>query len=90
MNEWVYNDINNGVYKSGFAVTQDAYEKAVKPLSEALGKVEKILSDGREFLVGGKLTEADVRWVQLCCVTTLLGCGSRSERTEKRIVQLLI
>ncbi|WVR09770.1 hypothetical protein IAU60_006846 [Kwoniella sp. DSM 27419] len=61
LNEWVYNDINNGVYKSGFATTQEAYEAAVKPLSEALGKVEERLSDGREFLVGGRLTEADVR-----------------------------
>ncbi|WVF66438.1 hypothetical protein IAT40_001178 [Kwoniella sp. CBS 6097] len=61
LNDWVYNDINNGVYKSGFATTQKAYEDAVKPLSKALGRVEERLSDGREFLVGGRLTEADVR-----------------------------
>ncbi|KAK8845399.1 hypothetical protein IAR55_006112 [Kwoniella newhampshirensis] len=61
LNEWVYNDINNGVYKSGFATTQGAYEAAVKPLAKALDKVEKLLSDGRKFLVGGRLTEADVR-----------------------------
>ncbi|ODN75919.1 hypothetical protein L202_05903 [Cryptococcus amylolentus CBS 6039] len=61
LNEWVYNDINNGVYKSGFATTQEAYEKAVKPLASSLDRVEKILSDGREFLIGGKLTEADIR-----------------------------
>lgn len=61
LNEWVYNDVNNGVYKSGFATTQEAYEKAVKPLFEALDKLEKILSDGREYLIGGRLTEADVR-----------------------------
>ncbi|WVQ94053.1 hypothetical protein IAU59_001131 [Kwoniella sp. CBS 9459] len=61
LNEWVYNDINNGVYKSGFATTQKAYEDAVKPLAKALGRVEELLSDGREFLVGGRLTEADVR-----------------------------
>ncbi|WRT63620.1 uncharacterized protein IL334_000543 [Kwoniella shivajii] len=61
LNEWVYNDINNGVYKSGFATTQEAYEKAVKPLSEGLTRIEKILSDGREFLIGGQLTEADIR-----------------------------
>ncbi|OCF36082.1 glutathione S-transferase Gst3 [Kwoniella heveanensis BCC8398] len=61
LNEWVYNDINNGVYKSGFATTQKAYEDAVKPLSKALERIEERLSDGRDFLVGGRLTEADVR-----------------------------
>jgi putative glutathione S-transferase len=61
INEWIYNDINNGVYKTGFAATQEAYQKAFFALAEALDKVEGILSDGREFLVGGQLTEADVR-----------------------------
>lgn len=61
LNEWVYNQVNNGVYKSGFAANQEAYEKAVYPLFEALDKLEGILGDGREFLIGGKLTEADVR-----------------------------
>lgn len=61
LNEWVYNDVNNGVYKSGFATTQEAYEKAVKPLFAALDKLEGILGDGRDYLTGGKLTEADVR-----------------------------
>lgn len=65
INEWIYNDINNGVYKTGFAATQEAYEKNYKSLADALDKVEGILSDGREFLVGGQLTEADVRCVSL-------------------------
>lgn len=52
--------MNNGVYKSGFATTQEAYEVAVKPLFESLDKLEKII-EGKEFLVGGQLTEADVR-----------------------------
>jgi putative glutathione S-transferase len=64
LNEWVYNDINNGVYKTGFAATQEAYETAFHALAKALDKVEGILSDGREFLVGGQLTEADVRSVR--------------------------
>jgi len=61
LNEWVYDTINNGVYKSGFATTQQAYEEAVQPLFKSLERVEKILEDGREFLVGGQLTEADIR-----------------------------
>ncbi|EIM22822.1 hypothetical protein WALSEDRAFT_31542 [Wallemia mellicola CBS 633.66] len=61
LNDWVYNTVNNGVYKSGFASTQQAYENHVKPLFESLDRLEKILSDGRDFLVGGQLTEADVR-----------------------------
>lgn len=65
LNEWVYNLVNNGVYKSGFATTQEAYEKNVVPLFEALDRLESILSDGRDYLVGNQLTEADVRCVFL-------------------------
>jgi putative glutathione S-transferase len=57
----VYPSINNGVYRSGFAATQKAYEEAVTELFGALDRVEGILKDGREYLIGGKLTEADVR-----------------------------
>ncbi|KAF0707842.1 hypothetical protein As57867_006501, partial [Aphanomyces stellatus] len=60
INDWIYNDINNGVYKSGFATTQDAYEKNVYVLFEALDRVEKHL-EGKEWLVANTLTEADVR-----------------------------
>jgi putative glutathione S-transferase len=63
LNEWVYNDVNNGVYKSGFASKQQAYEDAVKQLQKSMKRLDELLSDGREFLVGGKLTEADVRYV---------------------------
>ncbi|KAJ3332873.1 S-glutathionyl-(chloro)hydroquinone reductase [Blyttiomyces sp. JEL0837] len=60
INSWIYDEINNGVYKSGFATTQEAYSKNVKILFDALERVEKHL-EGKEWLVGGKFTEADVR-----------------------------
>ncbi|ODV92842.1 hypothetical protein CANCADRAFT_147691 [Tortispora caseinolytica NRRL Y-17796] len=61
-NDWIYNDINNGVYKSGFATTQEAYEKAVTTLFKSMDRVESILaeSDGPYFL-GKDLTEIDIR-----------------------------
>ncbi|CCM00635.1 uncharacterized protein FIBRA_02672 [Fibroporia radiculosa] len=60
VNEWVYDTVNNGVYKSGFASTQAAYEAAVRPLFESLDKLEGMLK-GKEYLVGNQLTEADIR-----------------------------
>ena len=52
--------VTDGVYKSGFASSQKAYEAAVVPLFESLDRVEKMLK-GKEYLVGDRLTEADVR-----------------------------
>ncbi len=60
VNEWVYPDINNGVYRCGFATTQDAYEEAFDILFTALDRLEKRLSEQR-YLVGARLTEADLR-----------------------------
>ncbi|EIW54853.1 glutathione S-transferase [Trametes versicolor FP-101664 SS1] len=60
INEWVYDTVNNGVYKSGFATSQKAYEAAVVPLFESLDRLEKILT-GKDYLVGDQLTEADIR-----------------------------
>ncbi|KAJ3292819.1 S-glutathionyl-(chloro)hydroquinone reductase [Borealophlyctis nickersoniae] len=60
INEWIYNDINNGVYKSGFATAQDVYEKHVMQLFKSLDRVEQILTEN-EWLVGGRFTEADIR-----------------------------
>ena len=48
------------MYKAGFATSQQAYEAAVVPLFESLDRLEKIL-EGKDYLVGGQLTEADIR-----------------------------
>jgi len=65
INEWIYPSINNGVYLAGVATKQEAYEKAVVELFEALDKVENIFV-GKDYLVGDTLTEADVRlWVTI-------------------------
>lgn len=60
VNARVYDTVNNGVYKAGFATTQEAYDKAVVPLFESLDWIEGILSENR-YLTGEWLTEADWR-----------------------------
>ncbi len=60
INATVYSNVNNGVYKSGFATTQEAYEEAVIPLFETLKMLEARLGEQR-YLLGGRLTEADWR-----------------------------
>ncbi len=62
----IYEPINNGVYRSGFARTQQAYEEAVTQLFDALAHWEEVLSRQR-YLAGDVITEAD--W---CMFTTLL------------------
>ena len=60
INQRIYDDINNGVYKAGFATTQAAYDKAVVKLFDALDWVDDLL--GRQpYLVGDQQTEADWR-----------------------------
>ncbi|MGT2801602.1 glutathione S-transferase family protein [Streptococcus henryi] len=60
MNDFVYPNINNGVYKAGFATSQAVYEKEVKALFQALDKLEALLSS-QNYLVGNTFTEADIR-----------------------------
>jgi len=58
--EWIYQDVNNGVYRCGFAGTQTAYEKAYARLFAALDRLSERL-EGQRYLVGDTITEADVR-----------------------------
>jgi putative glutathione S-transferase len=60
INAIIYEEVNNGVYKAGFAVAQEAYEEAVDALFARLDWLEQRLTAGR-YLVGNQLTEADVR-----------------------------
>src|SRR5689334_2488292 len=60
LNARIYDTVNNGVYKAGFATTQAAYEEAVAPLFETLDFLEERLSM-RRYLTGERFTEADIR-----------------------------
>lgn len=60
INKYVYKNINNGVYRAGFATTQLAYEEAFEQLFQALDRVEGILQQ-QKFLFGDQVTEADWR-----------------------------
>jgi glutathionyl-hydroquinone reductase len=60
INSRVYDTVNNGVYKCGFATTQTAYDEAVHPLFDSLDWIEKVLTKNR-YLIGDTLTEADWR-----------------------------
>jgi putative glutathione S-transferase len=68
INRIVYDSVNNGVYRCGFATTQSAYEEAFDALFKTLDQLESILSRQR-YLVGERPTEADWR-----LFTTLAGC----------------
>lgn len=60
LNERIYNEINNGVYRTGFATSQNVYEKAFEKVFFALDWLEDKLADSR-FLTGATITEADWR-----------------------------
>ncbi len=66
LNDRIYDTVNNGVYKAGFATTQEAYEEAVIPLFQTLDWLEQRLASQR-YLTGHQITEAD--W---CLFTTLI------------------
>ncbi|MEK1932994.1 MAG: glutathione S-transferase C-terminal domain-containing protein, partial [Pararhizobium sp.] len=60
LNERIYNAVNNGVYKAGFATTQEAYAENVTVLFKVLDELEERLSTQR-YLTGSRITEADWR-----------------------------
>lgn len=59
-NDIIYPAVNNGVYRAGFATSQEAYEEAYTALFEALDRIDEHLASHR-YLVGNRLTEADIR-----------------------------
>lgn len=61
-----YDAVNNGVYRAGFATTQQAYDNAVYALFERLDELDELLGS-RRYLLGDKITEADI-----CLFTTLI------------------
>lgn len=60
LNDFIYPAINNGVYRAGFATSQDAYKEAVIALFDALNVIEQRL-ETRRYLTGNSITEADWR-----------------------------
>jgi putative glutathione S-transferase len=61
LNERIYPSLNNGVYRAGFATTQIAYEEAFIEVFTMLDELEQRLAGTGPFLLGHRLTEADVR-----------------------------
>lgn len=60
LNDFIYPNVNNGVYRAGFATTQEAYEEAATAVFAALDKLEERLAT-RRYLTGPSMTEADIR-----------------------------
>lgn len=60
MNEFLHDNVNNGVYRAGFATRQAAYERASKRLFQALDEIEQRLAN-RRYLLGNRIVEADWR-----------------------------
>lgn len=90
VNEWVYDNLNNGVYRCGFAKTQEAYDKAIADLTEAFDKVDRILQKQR-YVAGDTFTEADVRlFVTLVrfdeVYTVYFKCNTRSVTASSAIL----
>ncbi|QIK42385.1 glutathione S-transferase family protein [Pontivivens nitratireducens] len=61
LNRQIYESLNNGVYKAGFASSQEAYDEAVDGVFAMLDQLERRLGDDRPYLFGDELTETDIR-----------------------------
>lgn len=61
LNDRIYPGLNNGVYRTGFATTQLAYDEAFALVFETLDWLEGVMADGRKWLLGDAFTEADIR-----------------------------
>ena len=60
LNEWIYSELQNGVYRAGFARSQEAYDEAFRGVFTSLDRLEALLADKR-YLTGDAITEADWR-----------------------------
>jgi len=85
-NAWVYETINNGVYRAGFATKQEAYEEAERAVHTSLERVDSLLSK-RRFLVGETVTEADVRLLPTAMrfdgvYASFFRCGRKQIRSD--------
>jgi glutathionyl-hydroquinone reductase len=60
LNEWIYSELQNGVYRAGFSRSQEAYDEAFRGVFAALDRLETHLED-RRYLLGERITEADWR-----------------------------
>ncbi|SAY39250.1 glutathione S-transferase C-terminal domain-containing protein [Candidatus Synechococcus spongiarum] len=79
---WLQDDVNDGVYRCGFARTQEAHERALGDLFAGLNAVEQALADGRPWICGESLTMVDVRLFPTmarweAAYQDLFGCGQR-------------
>ena len=88
INKIIYENINNGVYKSGFSKTQSAYEDAVTKLFSSLEMIDHILG-GKEYLVGD-FTAADTMLGHACFMSNRMGSVPEEMTNIKAYVKRLM
>lgn len=89
LNEKIYHNVNNGVYKTGFATTQDSYNRAVKELFSTLDELDNIL-ENKKFLIGNQISEADLRLIPTllrfdCVYFTHFKCNKKRIKDYKNL-----